>query len=117
MSDTSRSVLITVAVVLGVLFLFPTFLMGGMFPFGGMMGGWMGPGNAGGWGLGWILPLVFWGAIITGIVFLLRGAGAGNVGSPSQGGETAVDILKKRYAQGELTREEFEEMKRELEVS
>ena len=43
MSDASRSALITLAVVLGVLFLFPTFLMGGMFPFGGMMGGWMGP--------------------------------------------------------------------------
>ena len=114
MSDTSRSVLITIAVVLGILFLLPTFMMGGMFPFGGMMGGWMGPGFAGGWGLGWLFPLVFWGAIITGVVFVVRAASQGGVGSPPQGAETPLDILKRRYARGEITREEFEEMKRDL---
>ncbi len=114
MSDTSRSVLITIAVVLGVLFLFPALMMGGMFPFGGMMGGWMGPRFGGGWGLGWLFPLVFWGAIITGIVFLVRGAGQNGAVSPPPRGETALDILKKRYARGEITREEFEEMKRDL---
>jgi len=30
------------------------------------------------------------------------------------GAETPMDILKKRYAKGELTREEFEQMKRDL---
>lgn len=114
MDDTSRSVLITIAVVLGVIFLFPVLMMGGMFPFGGMMGGW-GPGFGGGWGLGWIFPLVFWGAIITGVVFLVRAAGRGNGGAQSRAGETALDILKKRYARGEISREEFEGMKRDLE--
>lgn len=28
--------------------------------------------------------------------------------------ETSLDILKKRYAKGEVTKEEFEEMKRDL---
>lgn len=116
MSDTSRSVLITVAVVLGVLFLFPTFLMGGMFPFGGMMGGWMGPDTSvtWGWGWGWVFPLVFWGGIIATIVFLVRGAGQGGAGSPPPGGETALDILKKRYARGQITKAEFDEMRRDL---
>ncbi|MDP2935726.1 MAG: SHOCT domain-containing protein [Dehalococcoidia bacterium] len=116
MSDTSRSVLITVAVVLGVLFLFPTFLMGGMFPFGGMMGGWMGRGYASswGWGLVWVFPLVFWGGVIATIVFLVRGAGQGGAGSPPPGGETALDILKKRYARGQITKAEFDEMRRDL---
>lgn len=33
----------------------------------------------------------------------------------AQAGESALDILKKRYAQGEITREEFEAMKKDLE--
>lgn len=34
---------------------------------------------------------------------------------PQQQSETAVDILMKRYARGELTREEFEQMQQDLE--
>lgn len=30
-------------------------------------------------------------------------------------GENAIDILKKRYARGEITKEEFEAMKKDLE--
>ena len=34
--------------------------------------------------------------------------------SHSQGPETAIEILRKRYAKGELTREQFEQMKKDL---
>ncbi|MBI2849220.1 MAG: SHOCT domain-containing protein [Chloroflexi bacterium] len=76
-----------------------------------MMGG-RGTGFAG--GLGWLFPLVFWGGIITAIVLLIRGAGATSKTSPPPSGETALDVLKKRYASSEITKEEFEEKKKDL---
>ena len=45
------------------------------------------------------------------------GRGWGDTASRSEGrtGESPLDILKRRYAGGEITREQFEQMRRDIE--
>lgn len=75
---------------------------------------WTGAEGMGwGWiGLGAIHMVLFWALVIVGIVALARLLGAGTRDEASQQG--ALDILKARYAKGEITREQFEQMKRDI---
>ena len=63
-----------------------------------------------GWiGLGFVHMVFFWAIVIlvfAGLVRWLTGKSPADV--------DAMDILKARYAKGDLTREEFERMKRDL---
>lgn len=88
-------------------------MFSGLGCFGGdMMGHGEGAmGHAGGF-LGILFMVLLWAAIILLIVWLyrqIRGTGAGELS------KSALDILKERYAKGEITKAEFEEMKKELE--
>ncbi len=81
--------------------------------------GMMGPGMMGwGYGMGWFGPIfmaVFWVAVIVGIIFLVRWAAvSGRFREQGKSEESALDILKKRYARGEITKDEFEEMKKDI---
>ena len=102
---------IAVAVAASVLSL-PMTAWGQDRPWGGweihpmMWGMW------GAWGIGMMLMmLVFWGVVIAGIVLGIRWLA-------SQGGaarrDSALDILRQRYARGEIDREEFLARKRDL---
>ncbi len=62
---------------------------------GGMMFGWV----------FWILLLI----IIIWVVSQLL-----NKNTPNTKSGSSMDIIKKRYAKGEITKEEFEQMKRDL---
>jgi putative membrane protein len=89
--------------------------------WGGGYGGYgMGPGMMGwGYGMGWIgmiFMAAFWIAVIVGIVFLIRWlvVSTGSAGKRGKAEESALEILKKRYARGEIKKEEFEEKKKDL---
>jgi putative membrane protein len=77
-----------------------------------MMWGWpmMGFG-----GFGMIFGFIFFIAVIIGIVFLIiwlvRRPGYGTTNKTSS---HSLEILKERYAKGELTKEQYENMKKEL---
>src|SRR3990167_5159561 len=74
--------------------------------WGNMMGGWNGFGL-----LGWIPMLLFWILLILGVVALIRYLGRSSQG---QENKTPLDILKERYARGEIDKKEFEEKKKDL---
>ena len=90
-----------------------------------MMGGWgsgyYGPGMMDGfglfWGLLWLLVIV---GIVGGVAFLIRGAficrhrhGYGS--GVNDNGSVALKLLNERYARGEITREEYQKMRKDLE--
>ena len=101
--------------VLVLLLLLGGFAMMGFGGFGmmggyGMMRGFYSP-------LGLILTLIFWALVIAAVVFfvlwLVRSAGGGAV-TLSHPHEAPLDILKVRYARGEISKEQFDEMRRDL---
>ncbi len=72
----------------------------------GMMNGY---GMGGGW---WILWLIFWILVIIGLILLIKYLWEG--GAAKREPESALEILQKRYARGEISKEEFEEKKKDL---
>ena len=68
----------------------------------------------GGWGWGWMSLMMvgmvlFWGAIIFGVVWLIRGV-ARNGSTPAErlaSRESPVQILERRFAEGEITEDDY----------
>jgi putative membrane protein len=60
--------------------------------------------------------LLFLALIIGGIVWLTRGSSRGAMITPSGAAplETPLDVLKRRYAAGEITKEQYAEMKKDI---
>ena len=71
--------------------------------------GW-GAGNMMGWFGGGIMMIVFWVLFIALIVWVVREFSGKN----SKSSSNALDILKERYAKGEMNKEEFESKKKDI---
>lgn len=70
-------------------------------------------GDGWGWGMGfgWLFMIFFGLLVIIGIVYLIQAVARG---PKKEDKETPIDILKKRYAKGEITKEEYDRMKEDL---
>ncbi len=92
----------------------------GMMGFGMMRSGFPGGGMMPGYAfapLGWGVSLLFWALVIAGIVFIVLSlARSPRAAPPSmpRTGETPLDILKMRYAKGEITKEQYDQMRQDL---
>jgi putative membrane protein len=76
----------------------------GMHPMWGMWGLW---------GIGMMLMmLVFWGVVIVGMVLAIRWVVS--QGRESHPADAALDILRQRYARGEIGKDEFEAKRKDL---
>ncbi len=77
------------------------------------MGNWGYGYGLGSFGMifGWVLMIAFWVFVIWGVVaFVQRMSNQG----VEKNRNAALDILKERYAKGEITQEEFEAKKRDI---
>lgn len=97
--------IIFISILISIFFLLPVFVSANgdhEYMMNNMMGSW-------GW-IGWIFMVLFWILVIVGIIALVKW-----LVSQSGGKEkSALNILKERYAKGEINKEEFEEKKKDL---
>lgn len=72
----------------------------------------MGGMGGAGWGMGGGLLVLL--LVIAALVFFARGYARGSGGSGSSPEKSPLDVLKERYARGEIGKDEFEQRKHDL---
>ena len=78
-------------------------------------GCWMwGPGYWFGGPFGMVIALLFWALVVAGVVYLIRVLTRRADPGPLAPKDTPLEILKRRYAGGEISAEEFTRMRGEL---
>ncbi|WP_177419621.1 SHOCT domain-containing protein [endosymbiont of Lamellibrachia barhami] len=70
-------------------------------------------GNGFGMGFGGGFMWLFWILLIVAIVWAVKAAGGGSENPPGKQ-KSALDILKERYARGEIDQKEFEQKRKDL---
>ena len=77
-------------------------------------------GNGYGYGFGGLWMILFLVLIVAVVVLIARGAGGARWSPPASKEvhhQTAMQILEERYARGEVNREEYLQIKRDLETN
>lgn len=80
-----------------------------------------GGGHWGGFGMifGYMFMLLLLAAVVVAVIYIVRSLGGSGpqdmLGRASQRTDKAIDILKERFARGEIDKEEFEEKRKLLE--
>lgn len=71
----------------------------------------------GGWMMGgmWLLPILFLALIIAGVLLVVRWMGNGR--DKTSSAESPLDILRTRYAKGEIDRETFDKIKQDIDAN
>ncbi|MHB1565296.1 MAG: SHOCT domain-containing protein [Acidiferrobacter sp.] len=73
-------------------------------------------GGAGMMAWGWIFPVLFLVAMVFVMVFVMRSRGGGpGCGTHRMSSATAREELDRRYARGEVTRDQYQQMRKDLE--
>lgn len=78
---------------------------------------WDGMTNGYGWGWGWpgfVHMGLWWIFLVIAIIVLVRVLSNSSHKAAPPVEDSALEILKKRYARGEINKEEFEQKKRDL---
>ncbi|MDP2720268.1 MAG: SHOCT domain-containing protein [Dehalococcoidia bacterium] len=114
MDKNVKTIIIIGSIVVGIFFILPLVL--GLI-YGGQGFGYemMGPGMMGGYGAMFFMPIL-WIVIIAGIIWAVvaavRRPGESDITSRSV--ESALEVLKRRYARGEIDKAEYEAKKKDI---
>jgi putative membrane protein len=119
MNKTMKTALVIGGIVVAILIVLPL-VFGPTWGWrdGGWGMPWWCPMEGFGWGWGWFMPvsmILFWGLVIWGVVALMRGTSHPN--DPASGSSqlnSALEVLKKRYARGEISKAEYEEKRKDI---
>jgi putative membrane protein len=116
MSRGVKTAIIIGSIIVGLAIIVPLII--GLVSGWGYYGSWrmMGPGMMGGYGFMWFTPILW--IVILGLIIWAIVAAVGRPGeSRSQGSaktDSALEILKQRYARGEIGKEEYEQKRKDL---
>ena len=114
MDKNLKTALIIGGIVIGVIVILSV-VPGLIWGWQGYSYGMMGPGMMGGYGTMFLMPIL-WVVVIGLIIWAVVAATrrSGESASNARSTDSAMEILKRRYARGEINKEEYEEKKKDL---